>query len=248
MSEAKWIKLQTNIFDNRKIRQIEHLPDGDSLIVIWLKILVLAGATNDNGNIYFTPEIPYTDQLLATEFNRPLSTVQFALQTFERFGMIEIINEIIHVSNWERYQNVEGMEKVREQTRQRVAAFRERKALECNVTSNVTVTQCNATDKEEEKEIEKESDKKKRFAAPTVEEVRAYCQERGNAVDAQRFVDYYGANGWKVGKNPMKDWKAAVRTWENNGYDTPKKSPKYMTTGKQQPLSSDDWDKILDAI
>lgn len=246
MAEVKWIKLQTDIFDNRKIRQIEHLPDGDSLIVIWLKILVLAGATNDNGNIYFTPEIPYTDQLLATEFNRPLSTVQFALQTFERFGMIEIINEIIHVSNWERYQNVEGMEKVREQTRQRVAAFRERKALDCNVTSNVTVTQRNATDKELDKEIEKESDKKnKRFAAPTVEEVRAYCKERGNSVDAQRFVDYYGANGWKVGKNPMKDWKAAVRTWEGNGID---KKPKVGKAAPQKALTADEWDEVMDRI
>jgi hypothetical protein len=67
-----------------------------------------------------------------------------------------------------------------------------------------------------------------------VEEVRAYCQERGNSVDAQRFVDYYGANGWKVGKNPMKDWKAAVRTWENNGYDTGKRKQKYMTAAEYE--------------
>ena len=248
MAEVKWIKLQTDIFDNRKIRQIEHLPDGDSLIVIWLKILVLAGATNDNGNIYFTPEIPYTDQLLATEFNRPLSTVQFALQTFERFGMIEIINEIIHVSNWERYQNVEGMEKVREQNRIRAKRWYDKqKALpDSNVSSNVSLTQSNATDKELDKEIEKESDKKnKRFAAPTVEEVRAYCEERGNSVDAQRFVDYYGANGWKVGKNPMKDWKAAVRTWEGNGID---KKPKVGKAAPQKALTADEWDKVMDRI
>ena len=56
--------------------------------------------------------------------------------------------------------------------------------------------------------------KAKRFSRPTVEEVADYCRERGNQVDAQRFVDYYTANGWRVGKNPMKDWKAAVRTWE----------------------------------
>lgn len=56
--------------------------------------------------------------------------------------------------------------------------------------------------------------KAKRFTAPTVQEVADYCRERGNQVDAQRFVDYYTANGWRVGKNPMKDWKAAVRTWE----------------------------------
>ena len=250
MSEIKWIKLQTDIFDNRKIKQLERLPDGDTLIVIWLKILVLAGSVNDGGLVYFTQDIPYTDQLLAAEFNRPLSTVQFALRTFQQFGMIEIVNDLIHVSNWERYQNIEGLEKVREQNRIRAKRWydKQKTLTDSNVSSNVSLTQSNATDKELDKEIEKESDKKKRFAAPTVEEVRAYCQERGNSVDAQRFVDYYGANGWKVGKNPMKDWKAAVRTWENNGYDTPKKSPKYASSGQQKPLSSDDWDKILDAI
>ena len=56
----------------------------------------------------------------------------------------------------------------------------------------------------------------KRFKPPTLEEVQAYCDERGNSVDAQRFIDYYTANGWKVGKNSMKDWKAAVRTWERS--------------------------------
>ena len=55
---------------------------------------------------------------------------------------------------------------------------------------------------------------KKRFRPPTVEEVEAYCFERNNKVDAERFVDFYASNGWRVGKNPMKDWKAAVRTWE----------------------------------
>ena len=54
----------------------------------------------------------------------------------------------------------------------------------------------------------------KRFAPPSVDEVRDYCYERGNSVDPQRFVDYYTSNGWMVGKNKMKDWKAAVRTWE----------------------------------
>ena len=64
---------------------------------------------------------------------------------------------------------------------------------------------------------------RKRFNPPTVEQVQEYCWERGNTVDPQRFVDYYTSNGWMVGKNKMKDWKAAVRTWEQNGKDSPKK-------------------------
>lgn len=161
MSEVKWIKLATDIFNNRKIRQIENMPDGDSIIVIWLKLLCLAGDINEDGYLYFTEEIPYTDQLLATEFNRPIMTVQLALDTFKRFGMVEIIDDVLHLSNWQKYQNTEGLEKIREQTRKRVAKHRQLKALaesQGNVTCNVTVTQSNAPDidKEEEKEIELE--------------------------------------------------------------------------------------------
>ena len=155
MVDVKWIKLTTNIFENRKIRQIECLPDGDSIIVVWVKLLCLAGNINDGGCVYLTKEIPYTDQMLATQFGRPLATVQLALRTFTQFGMIEIVDDILCVSNWEKYQNVEGMERIREQTRKRVAKYREnQKQISCNVT----VTQCNATDKNKKRK-EEELDK-----------------------------------------------------------------------------------------
>lgn len=66
---------------------------------------------------------------------------------------------------------------------------------------------------------------------PTVDEVRAYCQERKNNVDPERFVDYYESNGWKVGKNSMKDWKATVRTWEKNGYSNAKPKDSGFASG-----------------
>lgn len=227
--DIKWIKLATNIFDNKKIKQIETLPEGDSIIVIWFKILALAGSVNDNGFVYFTKDIPYTDQMLAAYFNRPLTTIQMAISIFEKYGMIEIVDNVIFVSNWEKYQNVEGMERVREQTRKRVAKHRELKKLECNVTGNVTVTQSNATDIDididKRKDIPKGISKRKCFTPPTVDEVRAYCQERGNNIDPQRFVDFYESKGWFVGKNKMKDWKAAVRNWEGRDkQNTPKQS------------------------
>lgn len=68
---------------------------------------------------------------------------------------------------------------------------------------------------------ESNSRTRKRFRPPTVEEVEAYCLERNNKVDAERFVDFYASNGWRVGKNPMKDWKAAVRTWEKREDNSP---------------------------
>lgn len=160
MAEIKWIKLATNLFDNRKIRQIEMLPEGDSIIVIWVKLMCLAGVVNDGGLVYFTRDIPYTDEMLATEFGRPLNIVRLALTTFQQFGMIDIVDNIIHLSSWEKYQNVEGMDRVREQTRRRVAAHRQRQQalMSSNATCNVTVTDGNGTDidKDKEREIEKE--------------------------------------------------------------------------------------------
>lgn len=169
MTEVKWIKLASDIFDNRKIRQIEALPDGDAIIVIWIKLLCLAGNINDCGLVYFTKEIPYTDEMMATQFDRPLQTVKMSLQVFKSFGMIEIENDILHISNWDRYQNIDGMERIREQNRIRKQRERERKRLappdeqesiEC-VTCHATVTQGHATDIDIEKEEDIEGDKEK---------------------------------------------------------------------------------------
>ena len=162
MADVKWIKIYTDIFNNKKIKQIEVMPEGDAIIVIWLKLLCLAGNINDNGQIYLTNEVPYTEQMLSVEFGRPLTTIQLALKVFEQFGMVEIIDNILLVSNWEKYQNIEGMEKIREQTRKRVAKHREKQALlteknECNVTDRYIVTLRNATDKDID--IDKEIDK-----------------------------------------------------------------------------------------
>lgn len=169
MNEVRWIKLAADIFDNRKIRQIEALPDGDAIIVIWLKLLCLAGTINDGGLIYFTREIPYTEEMIATQFKRPLQTVKLALQVFERFGMITTTADLYQISNWEKYQSIEGLERVREQTRLRNIAYRQRKKeklLEHDVTRDVTMTQSDAL----EIEIESESEIKKSVSKDTPKE------------------------------------------------------------------------------
>ena len=150
MSEVKWIKITTDIFDNRKIKIIEKMPDGYAIIVVWVKLLCLAGTTNDGGQVYITQNIPYTERTLATQFNMPLATIQLALTTFEQFEMIERVDDFLQITNWEKYQNVDGLDKIRDQTRKRVARYRERqKALQqndCSVTSSVTVTHGNETE------------------------------------------------------------------------------------------------------
>lgn len=195
MADVKWIKVVTDMFDNRKIKQIEQLPDGDSIIVVWVKLLCLAGNVNECGFVYFTKEIPYTEEMMATEFNRPLATIRLALKTFEQFGMIEIVNDVIHISNWEKYQNVDGMDRIREQTRKRVALYREKQKLllekkdknDCNVTCNVTVTECNATEEERDKEEDIERDKEE-----DKEKEKDKDKEQGSIkINYQKVVDMY---------------------------------------------------------
>lgn len=149
MAEVKWIKIVTDIFDDEKILMIESLPERDGIIVIWFKLLCLAGKTNTSGVLIFNDRIPYTDEMLATIFRRPLNTVRLALSTFENYGMIEIVNDTITIPKWDKHQQLDALELSREQTRKRVQAFRDRqKEIACNVAGNVTegvtVTQCNA--------------------------------------------------------------------------------------------------------
>ena len=133
MSEVKWIKVSTDMFDtSRKVKQIELMPEGDTILVIWLKLMLLAGQINDSGRVYVTKEIPYTDEMLANELRRPLATVKIALSVFERFGMISFEDGAIRLISWEKYQNVGGLEKIREQNRQRKQRQREKEKLLLN--------------------------------------------------------------------------------------------------------------------
>lgn len=160
MAEVKWIKVSVGLFDNRKIKMIQSMPDGYAIIVAWLKLLCLAGQVNDGGAVYFTEEIPYTEQMLSSQFGMPLATIQLALNTFEQFGMIEIIDNILRISNWEKYQNEEQLQKIREQTRERVARYRENKRLEsCNATVALQERYSNATEEDIEEDKEKEEEK-----------------------------------------------------------------------------------------
>lgn len=160
MSNVKWIKLSTQMFEDEKIRLIEQMPEADTILIIWVKLLSQAGKTNANGYIYLSENIPYTDEMLATIFNRPLGTVRMALEVFKQFDMIEIDDEsFINISNWDKHQSVQGLDKIRQQNRERVARHREKKKIE---SGNADVTlPCNGdvTDKELDLELELELDK-----------------------------------------------------------------------------------------
>lgn len=163
MADVKWIKITTDIFDDEKILLIESLPDAYAIITVWFKLLCLAGKQNNSG-VFMMGQIAYTDSMLATIFRMKETTVQLALQTFEQFGMVRIIDGVITIPNWEKHQSLDKLEQAREQTRARVAKHREKQKLlvDGNVTSNVTVTQCNADRKEEDIDKDKENNVRKK--------------------------------------------------------------------------------------
>lgn len=160
MADIKWIKITTDMFDNRKIKHLRKLPEGNNIVLIWVMLLTMAGRCNAGGMIFLTENIPYTTKMLADELDFEENTVKLALQVLEQFEMIVTDGDYFAIAGWQEHQNVEGLEKVREQTRQRVAKHREKqKMLLGNVTGNATVTDGNATDKDidKDKEIDKEN-------------------------------------------------------------------------------------------
>ena len=127
MAEMQWIKLRIDMFDDEKIKIIQSMPDGDALLVVWIRLIALAGKCNANGLVLVEDEFPYTDEMLSVIFNKPLQTVKLALMTFEKFRMIESTTKGIYITNFDKHQNIEGMDRIREQNRIRKQRERERK-------------------------------------------------------------------------------------------------------------------------
>lgn len=161
MADVKWVKIAVDMFDNRKIKQIGSMPKGDSLLLMWVQLLCLAGNVNDGGFIYLTKEIPYTDEMLATQFNKPISTVRLALKTFEQFGLIEIINNMIFLSSWEKYQSTDRLATIREKDRERKRRKREAENLLLQNSTEIPRTSMDVPRIDIEGDIDIDKDKNK---------------------------------------------------------------------------------------
>lgn len=118
--EIKWIKLSTSMFDDEKIKLIRTMPEGDSITLIWIQLLCLAGKINDGGAVYLGQNLAYSDEMLATIFNYPLNTMRIALSTLEDFGLIEFGKEdTFRIANWEKHQSTDKMARIKQQNKDR---------------------------------------------------------------------------------------------------------------------------------
>lgn len=130
MSEIKWIKLSTNMFDDEKIKLIRTMPEGDSIALIWVQILCLAGKINDGGLVYMGQNLAYSDEMLATILGHPVSTMRIALSALEQFNMISVAtDQTIDVLNWTKHQSTDKMAQVKEQNRIRQQRYYYRNQL-----------------------------------------------------------------------------------------------------------------------
>ena len=124
--EVWWIKLKLSMFDDEKIKVIESMTGGDTILLIWIKLLVLAGKCNSNGYLSISETLHYTPDMIAAVLGKPSHVIVNALNTFEKFGMIGAENGIISILNWEKHQNELALTTIREQTNARVRRYRER--------------------------------------------------------------------------------------------------------------------------
>ena len=201
MAEVKWIKLNIDMFDHRKIKHLRKLPEGNNIVLIWVMLLTMAGRCNAGGMIFLTENIPYTPKMLADELGFEENTVMLALQALEQLDMVISDEDFFSIAGWEEYQNIEGMDKIREQNRVRQAKFKEKqKLLQSNVTGNVTVTQGNAIEEDKEKDKDKESKKEERKKASGYDEILSRVADEELR---ELYLDYIKMR--KMIKAPMTD-------------------------------------------
>lgn len=211
-----WLKLHDDFFNSKRIKKLRRLSGGDTFLIIYLKMQLLA--IHDDGFIKYSGIEGSFAEELALDLDEDADNVAITLSFLQSVGLLEISDNIEYFLPY-AVENT-GSETA---SAQRVRDFRKtQKALHCNNDVTKVKRECNA-EIEKEKEIEKEIDidnmadkSAKRFIPPTIDEVDKYCRERNNSVDAETFVDFYSSKGWMVGRNKMKDWKSAVRTWEKS--------------------------------
>lgn len=142
MADVKWIKINTDIFDDEKFTLIDSMPEADAIELIWFKLLVFAGKSNNNGLFFFNDRVAYTDEMLASVFHRPLNVVRLAMKTFEEFGMIEQIDGVYAISNWGKHQSLDAYEKkkVRDREYQQKRRSERKDAIEQKKSSDNRLT------------------------------------------------------------------------------------------------------------
>jgi predicted phage replisome organizer len=260
MPDIKWIKLDTGIFDDEKIKIILSMPEGKSMLVIWLKLLCLAGRINNSGVLMVNKTIPYTVEMLGAVFGEQEQIMRLAVDTFERLGMVDEYNGALLIPNWEKHQNGYKLELIREQTRARVEQYRERQKLSVtqnSVTSALQVRNVTLQNKNQELRTKNQETKRVRGAAAPARTARgeygwvklsdeeyARLQADLGETELDRCIRYVDESAQGTGnKNKWKDWALTIRRcardkWGVAGAGTSKRRLAFQAYDQGDPAVS----------
>lgn len=259
-----WLKLKKDFFKRHDIRILESMPNGKEFLLILLKLMT--ESIDHDGALRFSDSIPYDAKMLAAITDTSEAVMKESLDVF---GKLELVIQkdgtffVSMVADGKLVGSAADNENANRQRRWREAHANDSVMPPLqNVTHAVTQESTNPNESIENKRTEnkrvREKEKLKRekatttsrFVAPSLEEVQEYCRERNNDVDAERFISYYQSNGWMVGRNHMKDWKATIRTWERrnkeSGFSGKQTKPDVQTMNEKEPAPKKDgvWDGV----
>lgn len=212
-----WLKLKDHFFTSKEIKKLRRIAGGDTYTIIYLKLMLLS--LKDEGRLYYDGIEETFCEELALDLDEDPENVKVTIGFLKRMGLFEEMSSSeafltqVPEAIGKETDKAEIMRKMRE--RQRLSGNNVTKALPDRYP-------------EIDIDIDKDIEKRKRFTPPTVDDVRSYIREKGYQVDAEAFVDFYTSKGWKVGRDSMKDWKAAVRTWARRDAPKPVKTAPTM--------------------
>ncbi len=260
-----WLKLKEDFFTSKEIKKLRKVSGGDTFVIIYLKMQLLS--IKQEGYLKFDGIEDSFAEEIALTLDENEENVKMTLAFLFNYNLIEKISEEDYYMT--RVSETIGKES---DSAERVRKHREKakliennvnKTLHCNIDvtqSNTDVTKCNTEieieiekeidiDIEKELELKKSNERKtktKVFAIPTVDEIKEYCKERKNNVDAEKFFDYYESKGWLVGKTKMKNWQAAIRNWEKNSFDNGNKKQELKTHNHNEFANFEEYDFLAE--
>ena len=234
-----WLRLKRDFFKRHDIRIIEAMPNGKDYILFYLKLL--CESVDHDGSLRFNEQIPYNEDMLATITNTNVDIVRSAIKVFSQLQMMEILDDGTFYMN--EVQKMIGSEtewakkkRIYRESQKALTQKRQKEDSTRTIEDNVRQEKEKDIEIDIEKDNKKEKDKKKKFVPPTVNEVEQYITEKGYHIDPIAFVNFYQSKGWKIGKNPMVNWKSAVVTWEQKR--------KHDASSKKESKRNIDWDEL----
>lgn len=237
-----WLRLKRDFFKRHDIQIIESQPNGKDYVLFYLKLLV--ESVDHMGSLRFSDTIPYNEHMLATITNTNIDIVRAAMKVFTELKMIDVLSDQTIYMN--EIENLIGSESYWAEKKRLYRDKQEelgqcpQNVLEVSEASPTCPSKSNSKRKSNSNTI-----KNSHFVPPSIKEVQAYCKERNNGIDAEAFIAFYDSKGWKVGNQPMKNWKSAIITWEKREKKTPTKPQQNkFNSHDQRQYTAEDYAEI----